>query len=81
MKRQPGSTTEDLEEGGDQGDADDAGMKTLGAVCEEPAITIGIDGEKLDECETYEESYIDDVDGGFLDPELVREARVGELAG
>ena len=28
-----------------------------------------------------EESYVDDVNGGFLDPEMVREARVEELAG
>ena len=35
----------------------------------------------LDECENDEESYIDDVNGGFLDPEIVREARVEELAG
>ena len=44
-------------------------------------ITIGVDGEMLDECENDEESYIDDVNGGFLDPEMVREARVEELAG
>ena len=35
----------------------------------------------LDECENDEESYVDDVNGGFLDPEMVREARVEELAG
>ena len=28
-----------------------------------------------------EESHVDDVNGGFLDPEMVREARVEELAG
>ena len=39
-------------------------------------MTIGIDGEKLDECETDEEFYVDDVNGGFLDPEVVRKARV-----
>ena len=44
-------------------------------------ITIGVDGEMLDECENYEESYVDDVKGGFLDPEMVREARLEELAG
>ena len=44
-------------------------------------ITIGVDGEKWDECENYGESYVDDVNGGFLDPELVREAREEELAG
>ena len=44
-------------------------------------ITIGVDGETLDECESVEESYIDDVNGGFLDLEMVREARVEELAG
>ena len=84
LKRQPESTTEDLEDAGDQenrGDADDDDMKALGAVCEEPVITIGVDGETLDECENGEESYVDDVNGGFLDPEMVREARVEELAG
>ena len=35
----------------------------------------------MDECENGEESYVDDVNGGFLDPEMVREARVEELAG
>ena len=35
----------------------------------------------MDECESGEESYVDDVNGGFLDPEMVREARVEELAG
>ena len=50
-------------------------MNTIGAVCEEPVITIGVDGEKWDECENDEESYVDDVNGGFLDPEMVREAR------
>ena len=44
-------------------------------------ITIGVDGETLDECENGEESYVDDVNGGFLDPEMVKEARVEELAG
>ena len=34
-----------------------------------------------DECENDEESYVDDVNGGFLDPEMVREARVEEPAG
>ena len=62
-------------------DADDEDMKALGAVREEPVITIGIDGETLDEGETCEESYVDDVNGGFLDPEMVREQRVEELAG
>ena len=56
-------------------------MNEIGAVCEEPVITIGVDGEKWDECENDEESYVDDVNGGFLDPEMVREARVEELAG
>ena len=28
-----------------------------------------------------EESYIDDVNGGFLDPDLVRETRLEELVG
>ena len=53
-------------------------MKALGAVNEEPVITIGVDG---DECENGEESYVDDVNGGFPDLEMVREARVEELAG
>ena len=44
-------------------------------------ITIGVDGVKLDEGENFEESYIDDVNGGFLDPEMVRGARVEELVG
>ena len=56
-------------------------MNMLGAVCEEPVITIGIDSEKLDECEADEEFYIDDVSGGFFDPGLVREARLEESAG
>ena len=56
-------------------------MKALGAVNEEPVITIGVDGETLDECENGEESFVDDVNGGFLDPEMVREASVEELAG
>ena len=56
-------------------------MNALGAVCEEPVITIGVDGEKWDECENEEESCVDDVTGGFLDPEMVREAPVEELAG
>ena len=44
-------------------------------------ITIGVNGETLDECESVEDSYVDDVNGSFLDPEMVREARVEELAG
>ena len=43
-------------------------------------ITIGVDGEMLDECEYDEESYIDDVNGGFLDFEMVREARGGRVS-
>ena len=58
LKRQPESTTEDLEDAG----ADDEDMNALGAVCEEPVTTIGVDGEMLDD----EESYIDDVNGGFF---------------
>ena len=76
LKRQPKSTTEELEDG-DQDDAD-ADMKMLGAVREEPVITIGLDRETLAECEVDEESFIDDVNGGgrgFLDPDLVRDAR------
>ena len=60
---------------------DDDDMNAIGAVCEEPEITIGVDGEKWDECENDEESYVHDVNGGFLDPEMVREARVEESAG
>ena len=44
LKRQPDSTTEDLEDAGDQEnreDAHDDDMKALGAVFEEPVITIG----------------------------------------
>ena len=44
-------------------------------------ITIGVDGEMLDECENDEESYIDDVHGSFLNPDMVREGRVEEPAG
>ena len=64
MKRQPESTTEDLEDASDQedrGDADDEDMKALGAVNKEPVITIGVDGETLDELEDGEESHVDDV--------------------
>ena len=81
LKRQPESTKEDLEDAGDQGDADVDDMNAMGAVCEESVITIGVDGEMLDECENDEESNIDGVNGCFLDPEMVREARVEELAG
>ena len=56
-------------------------MNTIGAVCEEPVMTMGVDGETWDECANDEESYVDDVNGGFLDPEMVREASVEELAG
>ena len=55
------SATEDPEDAGDQGDADDEDMNALGAVCEEPVRTIGVDGEMLDGCENDEESYVDDV--------------------
>ena len=68
--------TEDLEDVGAGGGDTNA----LGAVCEEPVTTIGVDGEMLDGCENDEESYIDDVNGGFLDLEMVREARMEELA-
>ena len=60
---------------------DDDDMNAIGAVCEEHVMTIGVDGEKWDECEHDEESCVDDVNGGFLDPEMVREARVEESAG
>ena len=84
LKPQPESTTEYLEDAGDQenrGDADDDDMKALGAVNEEPVITIVVNGGTLDECESVEESNVDDVNGGFLYPGMVREARVEELAG
>ena len=71
--------TEDLEDGGDQSDADDADVKTLEAVCQDPVKTIGIDGEKLGECESDEESNVDDDTGGLLNLEMVREARVEQL--
>ena len=54
LKRQLESTTEDLEDAGDQengGDADDENMNSLRAVCEEPVVTIGVNGEMLAECE------------------------------
>ena len=76
LKRQP---TEDLEDTGDEGDADDDDMNAIGAVCEEPVITIGVEGGKWDECENDEESYVDDVNGSFENPEMVRDARVEEL--
>ena len=44
---------------------DDDDMNAIGAVCDEPVITIGVDGEKWDECEHDEESYVDDVNGGL----------------
>ena len=40
-----------------------------------------VDGEMLDECENDEEYFTDEVNGGFLDPEMVRGACVEELAG
>ena len=36
-------------------------MKALGAVNKEPVISIGVDGETLDEREDGEESDVDDV--------------------
>ena len=51
-------------------------MKVLGAVNVDPVITIGVNGDTLDERESVEESYVDDINGGFLDLEMVREARV-----
>ena len=80
LKRQPESATEELEDASDQGDADDGDMNTMGAICREPVITIRVEGENWDECENDEESYVDDVNGGFRDPEMVREARVEESA-
>ena len=44
-------------------------------------ITIGVGGENWDDRENDEESHVDDVSEGFLDPEMVREARVEELSG
>ena len=52
-------------------------MKALGAVNEEPVITIGFNGDTLDECESVEESYVDDVNGGFLDGQGGTCGRVG----
>ena len=54
-------------------------------MCEELVITIGLDGETLaarqaDEMQK-EETYIGDANGGLWDPDLVREARLAELAG
>ena len=47
---------EDAGDQEDQGDADDEDMKAMGAVDEEPVITIGVDGEKWDESENAEEN-------------------------
>ena len=44
-------------------------------------IRIAVDRETVDECENVEEFHVDDVNGGFMDPEMVREARVEKLAG
>ena len=52
-------------------------MKALCAVNEEPVITIAVNGETLNECRSVEESYVDDVNGGILDPEMVREGQGG----
>ena len=63
LKRQPESTTEDLEDAGDQenrGDDNDDNMKALEAVNEEPVITIGSMVRTLDECESVEE-YLETV--------------------
>ena len=83
LQRQPESTTEELEDVG-QGHAA-ADTKMLAAVCEEPVIAIGLDGETLAESEAdelqKEESDIDDVNEGFFDPDVVRTARLGELPG
>ena len=76
LQRQPESTTEELQDG-DHAD-DDEDIKMLGAACEEPVTTIGLDGETLAEREAGEESYSFDVSGGFLDPDLIREVPVGE---
>ena len=51
LKRQPESTTEELEDGHPDNNAD---MKTLGAVREEPWITVGLNGETLAECDADE---------------------------
>ena len=52
--------------------------KTLGVVCEEHVITIGLVVGTLAESEAdelhEEESYIDDVNDGLSEPDLVREA-------
>ena len=42
-------------------------------------ITIGVNGETLDECESVEESYVDDVNGSFLDPEMVMVCACGRV--
>ena len=47
----------------------------IGSTCEEPLVQV--EGEQL--CEELE-AYIDDVNGGFLDPSLVRSAQAEEIA-
>ena len=69
MKGQPESTTQDLEDAGDQGDrgdADDEDMKGMGAVNEEPVITIGVDGEKWDDSEHAEENSASKTELGWI---------------
>ena len=52
LKRQPESTTEDLEDDEDQVCCRRCRHEAaMGAVCEETDLTIGIGGEKFNECE------------------------------
>ena len=63
-------------------DGDQGGCRRR--LCEEPVILIRLDGETLAESEADEtqgEESHDDVNGGFLDPALVRGPRLEELAG
>ena len=55
-------------------------------MCEEPVTTIGLVVGTLAESEAddelhEEESYIDDDNGGFSEPDLVREARLEDTDG
>ena len=59
LYRQPQSTTEGLEDGvGEEADAD---MNMVGAVCEQPVITIGLDRETSAESEA-DEMQQEDID-------------------
>ena len=54
-------------------------------MCEEPVVTIGLVVGTLAESEAdelhEEESYTDDVNGGFSEPDSVREARLEDTDG